>query len=218
MRKSRMNSLLKTGFCFIFLLFSASGFSGNTRVSFDTVCEGLTRHSVTIGDFVQVKKSASINRELRSSGKFIICDYGIVWDTQKPFHSSMVVTQTKIAQTLPDGSRTVIDGSGNSVFSGIAGTLSSVFSGDRKRLEQSFHVQFLSTTNSWKMILLPKNQEVASAISSITLGGKGPCADSSISLDSILIDELNNDSILYTFKNQMYKEDLTDAEQTFFTF
>ncbi len=78
---------------------------------------------VTSGDFIQEKNAAKLKRALRSSGKFIFCDEGILWQTLKPFPSTMAVTKTSIIQTKPDGSKIVTDGSSNQVFTSVAETL-----------------------------------------------------------------------------------------------
>lgn len=207
-----------------FSFFSIFVFSINTvwcqktdGITFDTVCNGLTSHKVTVGDFTQTKKSSAVHRELKSSGHYIISGSGIVWETTKPFPSVLVVTETKIKQTLPDGTSSVIDGADNSVFASVAGTLSSLFSGDREKLEKNFTVCFLSSSDFWKMILYPKDANISSVMRSITLSGKSKSAVDT-SLDSVLIDGVSNDTILYTFKNQQYKEALNEDEKALFTF
>ena len=72
--------------------------------SFEDVCQRLSVHPVTKGDFTQIKgvKSSRGTRELKSYGSFILCPEGILWDTSKPFPSKMVITATKIVQTSSD--------------------------------------------------------------------------------------------------------------------
>ncbi len=185
------------------------------NVQFDSVCQGLTAHSVTSGNFTQVKRSASMDRELKSSGNYIFSHEGIVWNTHRPFSSVLAITRSSIIQTLPDGSSSVIDGSDNQVFANIAGSLSSLFSGNRDSLETNFHVKFLSTASSWKMILSPKDATVANALHSIVLTGQS--ISDTVSLDSMLVEEVSGNSVYYAFKNQVYKEELSDAEKAFFS-
>ncbi|MCR5764073.1 MAG: outer membrane lipoprotein carrier protein LolA [Treponema sp.] len=206
--------LFHTSFFAVAIFCSASLYAQNRNVQFDSVCQGLTAHAVTSGNFTQVKTSPSINRELKSSGDYIFSNEGIVWNTQRPFSSVLAITNSSIIQTLPDGSSSVIDGSNNQIFVNIAGSLSSLFSGNRTLLESNFYVKFLSTSSSWKMILTPKDSTIASALQSIVLTGKSVSEQSS--LDSMLIEEVSGNSVYYAFKNQVYKEELSDAEKAFF--
>ena len=185
------------------------------NVRFDSVYQGLTAHAVTTGSFTQIKRSASINREFKSSGEYIFSSSGIVWNTIRPFSSVLAISDSAIVQTLPDGSHSILTSSDNQVFANIAGSLSSLFSGNRDSLERNFNVKFLSSSTSWKIILSPRDATIASALQSIVLTGKS-VSDVQTSLDSMLIEELGGDSIYYAFKNQTYKEELSDAEKAFF--
>ncbi len=209
------NFLFHTSVFAVFLFCCISLHAEGKNVQFDSVCHGLTAHAVTSGNFTQVKRSASVNRELKSSGDYIFSNEGIVWNTQRPFSSVLAITNSSIIQTLPDGSSSVIDGSDNQVFANIAGSLSSLFSGNRDLLESNFHVKFMSTPSSWKMILSPKDATIASALQSIVLTGKS--VSEQASLDSMLIEEVSGNSVYYAFKNQVYKEELSDAEKAFFS-
>ena len=90
------------------------------EITIDNVFSSLTENKVTTGDFVQEKSSAKIKRPLKSSGKFVFSEEGIVWQTTKPFPSTMVVTKDSIIQTGADGRRNVIDGSSNETFKSVA--------------------------------------------------------------------------------------------------
>mgnify|MGYP003556408619 FL=1 len=118
-------NLLKT---FVLLVVSSVAFA--QTVTLENVCSKLAEHPNMKGDFSQVKTIKKVNRSLKSSGKFIFSLDGIMWKTEKPFPSSIVVGMTSIVQTMPDGSKNVIDASSNQIFGSIATTLSSIFSGN----------------------------------------------------------------------------------------
>lgn len=206
---------LRIVFLFVFVLSAGDCFAENVTLS--QVCDGLTKHQVTTGAFVQIKKSAAIKRALKSSGTFIFCDEGVVWNTAVPVCSTVAVTKTSLIQTAPDGTRTVIDGSRNQVFANIAGTISALFSGDRAQLEKNFSIDFVSAADSWKANLFPKDRTVAVSVKSIALSGKYD-SDTETSLDAVMLTEASGDSISYTFREQQYKGSLTDEEKDFFTF
>ena len=126
-----------------------------------------------------------------------------------------MVTRTSLVQTAPDGSKTILDGSKNQTFANVAETISSLFSGNKKSLEDNFSVNFLSNASSWKMQLVPKDKTVAMTLSTILLNGRCSSEEGTI-LDSMMITEQNGDSVSYTFRNQEYKDTLSDAEKSYF--
>lgn len=145
--------------------------SGAQEATLDSVCRSLTEYPVTAGSFVMQRRIASLPRDLRSSGTFVICGEGIAWNTTRPLQTLLAVTGDKIIQRLPDGSTNVMDGAGNQTFQSIATTLSALFSGDRAALEENFQVSFSSSGGSWTMTLLPKDRSVASVMTTITMEG-----------------------------------------------
>ena len=201
--------------CLLAAFSAALAVASAENASMESVCKGLMEHPVTTGEFVQLKKSAAISRQLRSSGNFLFSPDGVIWDTKKPFSSSLVVTRTSLVQTAPDGSKTILDGSKNQTFANVAETISSLFSGNKKSLEDNFAVNFLSNASSWKMQLVPKDKTVAMTLSTILLNGRCSSEEGTI-LDSMMITEQNGDSVSYTFRNQEYKDTLSDAEKSYF--
>lgn len=149
----------------------AQGASGTQEATLDSVCRSLTEYPVTAGTFVMQRRIASLPRDLRSSGSFVICGEGIAWNTLRPVRTLLAVTGDKIIQRLPDGSTNVMDGAGNQTFKSIAATLSALFSGDRAALEDNFQVSFSPAGSSWTMTLLPKDRSVASVMTTIIMEG-----------------------------------------------
>ena len=98
--------------------------------TFDSVCKNLAKHPNMTGNFSQVKTISAVNRSMKSSGTFIFSLDGIMWKTEKPFPSTMVVGMTSVKQTLANGKETVIDASSNQIFTSISTTLSAMFSGN----------------------------------------------------------------------------------------
>lgn len=179
----------------------------------EDVCASLSSHQVTSGDFVQEKSLPNTNRKLKSSGVFVFCDQGVVWHTKKPVSSVMVVEENRLVQTMPDGKKTVIDGSRNDIFKSSARTISSVFKGDKTSLETFFSVTFSADTKVWKMELQPKDSVMASAMKKIVLSGS---FSDGASLDSMEIVQQNNLSVSYTFLNQHYRGELSNEEKLYF--
>lgn len=201
----------------LLLVFSASFLLFADAVSADSIFSGLTQSKVVSGDFAMEKTAPKLKRPLKSSGKFIFSQEGILWKTLRPFPSSTVVTKDSIIQTLPDGSKSVTDGSSNEVFKSVSQTVSSVFSGDRSVLEEYFSISdFSASTNSWSMSLRPKDSTIGSVIKQIEIGGSLGGQETDVSLDSIRIVQGESESTLYALSNKEYRQELSDEEKAFF--
>ncbi len=190
--------------------------SGSQDCDLDSVCRSLTKHAATTGSFVMKRRIASVNRELASSGNFIICGEGIAWNTTRPLRTLLAVTEDKIIQQLPDGSKNVMDGSGNQTFQSIATTLSSLFSGDRAALEKNFDISFSSSGGNWQMTLLPKDSSVASMMTSIVMEGLQEENGGETFLNTLRIEEKAGGRITYSFSDLQHKDSLEEHEKAYF--
>jgi len=169
-------------------------------IDFDEMCEKLTAHSVTTGDFVQEKRAKALKRPLKSQGKFRIDENGIEWKTEKPFKSTMKVNKTEIIQIAADGKVTKMDGRGNQVFMSVAETISTIFTGDKEALNRNFITNFEDKGAEWKLSLEPKDSTIKSAISIIEMNGKVDKDE----FDSVKVTQASGDTILYSFTNQSH--------------
>ena len=183
--------------------------------TFESVCKNLSEHPNMIGNFSQVKTISAVNRSMKSSGTFIFSLDGIMWKTQKPFPSTMVVGMTSVKQTLANGKETVIDASSNQIFTSISTTLSAMFSGNSEVLQNNFDVDFTSAGSDWKAVLSPKDSMVKKILVSLSIGGKA--TENSADLNSIIMTEATGDTITYNFTDQKYPKELTDDEKAYFS-
>ncbi len=201
----------------LFLSFAAVSLLSAQDISIDSVFSSLTQSKVVSGDFTMEKSIQNIKRPLKSSGKFIFSPEGILWQTLRPFPSSTAVTKNSIIQTLPDGSKSVTDGSSNEVFKSVAEAVSSVFSGNRAVLEEYFSISdFSASTDAWNVSLRPKDSTIGSVITRIEIGGSLDGHETDVSLDSIRIVQGESESTLYTLSNKEYGQELSDEEKAFF--
>lgn len=183
--------------------------------TFESVCKNLSEHPNMIGNFSQVKTISAVNRSMKSSGTFIFSLDGIMWKTQKPFPSTMVVGMTSVKQTLANGKETVIDASSNQIFTSISTTLSAMFSGNSEVLQNNFDVDFTSAGSGWKAVLSPKDSMVKKILVSLSISGKA--TENSADLNSIVMTEATGDTITYNFTDQKYPKELTDDEKAYFS-
>lgn len=178
------------------------------------VCKSLTEHKYTTGDFSQEKTSAKLKRPLKSSGKFIFSEEGIVWQTLKPFPSTNVITKSQIIQISANGKKSVIDGSTNETFKSSSAMLTSIFSGNQTELQKNFILDFCSNESSWSMKLTPKDSTISSVMNFFVVSGT--VSGSKITFDSMSVTQNQTDVTTYTLLNQNYKQELSNAEKAFF--
>lgn len=186
-------------------------------VTFEKVCNQLGKNSITKGDFQQIKtmNSSKGKRELKSNGQFILSLDGIMWKTQKPFPSTMVVGLDYVVQIAANGTKTVKDTAENQTFSNVASTVVAVFSNDYAQIQKNFAVNFKAEANNkWSATLVPKDKTIASVMSSITL--KGSSSSSSATLESIIMSEGEDNTTTYIFTNHSYPKELTKDEKSYF--
>jgi len=182
-----------------------------TRAAFNATCANLAANPIVKGNFAQEKHLSRLNRSLMSSGNFIIAaEQGMVWETLRPFPSTMIMGKDFIMQVRPDGRKSVISAQGNETFTQMSDVLSSVFSGQSQGLLENFDVYFSGSVSNWTMGLLPKDRVFASFIVRITMRG-----DSAIK--SIRLFEPNSDIITYTLSNHNYPVRLSAHEEAFFS-
>jgi outer membrane lipoprotein-sorting protein len=202
------------------LLFSAfTGLFAQTA-SLEEVCKKLSSNQNTMGDFTQIKTLQTNGRKLTSTGKFIFCPLGILWQTEKPFPTSLILTKDSMTQIAANGKKSVMSGKDNQIFANISGTLSSVFSGNAEELKKNFNCKFEEGADGgWKVYLTPKDSTIASVMKSLVLAGtfeEGSAAGAL--LTSLEMTEMSENTILYEFANQKYPKELSaDEKQNFVT-
>ncbi len=183
--------------------------------TFESVCKNLSEHPNMTGNFSQIKTISAVNRSMKSSGTFIFSLNGIMWKTEKPFPSTMVVGMTSVKQTLANGKETVIDASSNQIFTSISTTLSAMFSGNSDVLQNNFDVDFNFSGSDWTAVLSPKDNMVKKILTSLSISGKATAT--SADLNSIVMKESSGDTITYNFSDQKYPKELNADEKSYFS-
>lgn len=197
--------------CAVFLSFNSLIFS---ETSLDDVFYSIASRNVTSGDFVQEKEAPNLKRPLKSTGKFVFSKDGIVWQTLKPFPTTMSIVGSTLIQTNMKDEKMVTDGSSDETFKSIASAVSSLFSGNRNELEKHYDIkEFKSEGNEWNLSLTLKDKTIANAFSLIKLNGVADSKNSSIS--NITFFQNDNNVTKYQFLNQIYKNELSEEEKQF---
>jgi outer membrane lipoprotein-sorting protein len=188
-----------------------------TMNAFIATCSRLAEHPVVQGKFEQEKTLSKLNRSLKSSGNFIIAaGMGMVWDTVKPFPSTLTLGKNYLIQSRPGGQKTILSAQGNETFLSMAEIISAVFSGNSRGLLDNFKVYYSGGAGgladaAWELGLSPQNNAIGAFAEKIIMKG-----DTAIM--SIIIYEQNGDTIQYIFSNHRYPAELNDNETAFFSF
>ena len=193
-----------------------------TLDAFKTTCSRLAEHPVVRGNFEQEKFLSRHNRSLKSSGNFIIAaGLGMVWDTVKPFPSTLTLGKDYLIQSRPNGQKNVLNAQGNETFLRMAEVISAVFSGNSQGLMDNFKVYFSangSADASWELGLSPLNPAIGAFAEKIVMRGGAPngAAPNGAAIRSILIYEQNGDTVQYILSNHSYPAELNGNEKALF--
>lgn len=215
----KIQKIKRTVFSFLMICLLAFSLSAE-GLTLEGVCKSLASHPNTTGSFTQTKTLQTNGRKLTSTGKFIFCPLGILWQTEKPFPSSLILTEDAMIQIAANGKKSVMSGKDNQIFANISGTLSSVFSGNAEELKKNFTCKFEGDSKgAWKLYLTPKDSTIAAVMKSLVLAGtfeEGSAAGAL--LTTLEMKEMSDNTILYEFANQKYPKELSaDEKQNFVT-
>ena len=191
---------LLLSFCCLAFCFAANA------ISLESVTQDLSAKDITCGSFEQIKtvSTSKGSRDIKSSGTFVLCDQGIMWNTVKPVASKLIVTETKIIQIDSKNNKSIIDGKDNATFASFSAAISTVFKNNLSLLKQQFNIEFTEGQDqSWKIRLTPKDATIAAVIKEFFLEGT---AKKEAVLDSLVITEKNGSLIKYVFTDQSYQK------------
>jgi hypothetical protein len=185
-----------------------------TMDAFKATCSRLAAHPVVRGNFEQEKTLSRLNRSLKSSGNFIIAaGLGMVWDTVKPFASTLALGKNYIIQSRPGGQRNVLSAQGNETFLRMAEVINAVFSGNSQGLIDNFIIYYSGNGGgaaaAWELGLSPKDTSIGAFAEKIIM--KGDTA-----IKSIFIYEQNGDTVQYLLSNHNYPAELNVNEKALF--
>ena len=215
----KIQKIKRTVFSFLMICLLAFSLSAE-GLTLEGVCKSLASHPNTTGSFTQTKTLQTNGRKLTSTGKFIFCPLGILWQTEKPFPSSLILTEDAMIQIAANGKKSVMSGKDNQIFANISGTLSSVFSGNAEELKKNFNCKFEEGADGgWKVYLTPKDSTIASVMKALLLSGSWDSGSTGGAvLTSLEMTEMSDNTILYEFANQKYPKELSaDEKENFVT-
>jgi outer membrane lipoprotein-sorting protein len=154
----------------------------------------LQSHAVVRGQFVQRKQLAGFTRPLESAGSFLLWrEHGVVWNTARPFASSIVITRDAVRVAQGGKPYTLqSDAAREPALRIVNEILFAVLAGDVTRLEQRFEIAAQAPGSSWTLRLTPREAAVKRAFTSIGVDG-----DSFVR--GVQLQEANGDRTTITF-------------------
>lgn len=142
------------------------------------------------GVFTQQRKITVLPLPLISAGEFSYHHQtGMVWNTLAPVQSKIHIT-TQGIQTENNELSTQTAGSAQ-----LANMLLGIFSGDLTLLSEQFDIQVAGDITQWHLHLTPKNELVATQISSIDIHGRE-------TTETVAIADANGDQSDLTFTTE----------------
>ncbi len=162
-----------------------------------------------VGLFRQTKALSSSPRKFVSTGTVqILPGTGMVWYTEKPYASTLVVGKDVLSQSVRGGDFVHLEIANNQIYVSIAQCMDAMFSGDFTTMQKSFEVYCLVKDGSWNLRLIPQDKAVSSFIEYIVMSGES-C------LESLLLVEKTGDSVLYELSDLTYRELTADEVEVY---
>jgi Outer membrane lipoprotein carrier protein LolA len=168
----------------------------------------LENPAVLQGEFEQRKTLQGFKNPLLSKGHFWVAKArGVVWETQKPFASSLIVTRDRLLTRKADGTvSSQIKAQDEPGIRAINDILFALMAVDWPTLSQRFTITATWQSPSlWRMRLTPREASVAQWVSLIELQGAN-------FVHSVRLTEPQGDASLITFSNQIPASELSPRD------
>ncbi len=161
----------------------------------ESVRQRLDHGSPVRGDFEQTRHIAGFRNPLVSSGRFVLAEgRGVLWRTQKPFASTMVVTGDRLELRNARGEITSqLDASNQPVLRTINDTLMSLLAANTAELAAHFIIDAtLVGASGWTLRLVPRDAPLARQLRKVVLQGER-------FVNEVQLDEQSGDSTVIRF-------------------
>lgn len=138
------------------------------------VRQRLNAEPVVRGVFEQRKTVQGFRNPLLSAGEFVVSrQHGLLWRTQEPFASTLVVTRDRVLARGADGRiARRLDASEEPAVRAVSETLFGVMAADLDALAQRFDITGeQSEREGWRLVLLPREAGLARWVQRVELEG-----------------------------------------------
>ena len=130
----------------------------------------IPKDSVLRGNFTQDRLIPGFKSPLHSEGNFVVTEQGIIWKTEKPFASTVVINKEGLTQEV-NNNKIVIDSNKIPSLEHIMIMIHGMLAGNWSILAKDFNITERNLKNSWQVDLIPKISSDAIPINSMHLTG-----------------------------------------------
>lgn len=163
---------------------------------FASISQRIEKPMVLRGQFKQQKQLKGLQKPLLSSGKFVLSrDYGLLWQTLKPFASDLKLNKQEISASQNGTTQFKLDAGQQANIGMITSMIFSLLNGDFSHLQDNFSIQAQQQGNTWQLLLLPKHAAWKQFLTKIDLSGQQY-------VEHILLSEANGDITQIDLHNQ----------------
>ncbi len=163
------------------------------------------------GEFEQRKTLKGFKHPLVSRGDYLVARArGVVWRTQEPFASTLVLTRERLLARQPDGSvANRLDTAQEPGLRAVNEMLFALIAADLSALASRFRIDGEERGTGWKVVLVPRDATLAPWIKGIELEGDRH-------VNGVRITEAGGDSSQIRFSRQQAGPALTREEEARF--
>jgi hypothetical protein len=172
------------------------------------VRERLATSPVLRGEFEQEKALRGFRNPLRSQGTFLLArEQGIIWRTEEPFPSTVVLTPERIMSRRPDGPlRIELEATDQPGLGAVHALLFALIGGDLDALQTQFDAEAVVLgDDGWRLSLVPRAGPTRRFVGHIELEGDAH-------VESVRIDEAGGDRTSIRFTDVAGDTALTSDE------
>lgn len=167
----RLFAYPRVALCALLLVLAPISHAADAAV--DAITQSVARPDVLRGQFAQDKQVSGFKNPLRSQGQFVVArQHGVIWTTQRPFPSEVVVTADRILSRQRDGTNRVeLDARQQPAMRSVNAIMFALMSGDVQALSSQFNIKAQREGQGWQLQLTPKSSMLAKAFQSLSLRG-----------------------------------------------
>lgn len=131
----------------------------------------LSQTPILSGNFEQLKYLKGFPKPLRTNGNFTFwADRGVIWETQKPFASKIVLTPSRL-ESINRYQHQTFSTENNPHLALINHLLIDLMQGDIQEIEKYFNISLSGEASKWTMSLIPMDQNIKAVFEKISIQG-----------------------------------------------
>lgn len=194
----------------IFALLTACVFSAALRAAevdlLDKIGQKIEQHAVIRAEFTQTKQMQALKRPLITTGKMTYSRrHGILWQILQPYNISYVLGEDKIIEINANGLRKERGFRDVPGLAQVGRVFRAILGANASALHTYFDVTAQGDTEKWKLVLIPRQQQLLKSLSLIELSGGE-------FIEAIIITEASGDTATLRFRKTLATTDLIDSE------